>query len=91
MNFAKKVLAANWPEWEIVGDAEIGIYAGLCFRKCSLQCKEISRNNRSDNNSKSLNNSIGNPKIKLYRLVLIKSRRTHSEDTNVSSECVLVC
>ncbi len=24
MDFAKKVLAANWPEWEIVGDAEIG-------------------------------------------------------------------
>ncbi len=24
MGFAKKVLAANWPEWEIVGDTEIG-------------------------------------------------------------------
>lgn len=24
MDFAKKVLTANWPEWEIVGDAEIG-------------------------------------------------------------------
>lgn len=24
MDFAKKVLAANWSEWEIVGDAEIG-------------------------------------------------------------------
>ena len=24
MDFAKKILAENWPEWEIVGDAEIG-------------------------------------------------------------------